>query len=760
MASPLVSVITPCYNSGRYLEDCILSVRAQDYPRVEHIIQDGGSDDGTLEILERYGAAVDWRSEPDKGQADGLDKAIKRSHGDILIVLNADDLLLPHAASWAVDRMRSNPEAAVVYGDLLIIDELGNESGLYLAPDYDFSGVFCVEKVIGAQAAFIRRSMFEQVGLGTDPALPTCPDFEIFVRLGMRFPMVHAPGFVARYRYYNRPMDGRVPRTVRRFVEAKSEIIGRVLNDSATPVDIRRLRRRAKAGLFLWAVQEARGMGNLRDAWEYLGRVAWMFTPADLPSLAAAYHAKSDSLPPYHPAPNAVRALRVAAGLMLSPLPVRKFINLAFRIRTLPEKAKSLLRRIARKLAPTASPLQFLSYREGSWKAPAPLCMEADSVGEIISVEAFASPGYWQLRAPPFRLRRWTRYILTLDWRIDQGGVEILIVDKKSRRLASGKGSGGIPDYAPVRIPFQSGSHSSVSLLFANSGESVPGAPRFSFRNITLWENSAAHLPDRPLAQRIASTCPEIFAGGLDELQTVNLLREWAYHTVKEAGLDALLENHIPRRLLSLSAGEIFEYYARNAGGGKCGLTGIALMRLYQSFGFPAFIVDMGNSGSPSTHVVTLVKIMSGEKPVLAVQDGYLNLTYADPDGAPLDYFRLLELLVNKRSDRIVVVEGESREGRALLFSDPRTARRNWLWDPDVDPSGCAVTESGWRIADVEPSLRRLIERWPADWRGFLRKQGLPEEIIYLYLFPFSIHNGIQPDARMLARARAIARTG
>lgn len=119
MKIPLVSVITPSFKSEEFIEQCIKSVLVQDYEKIEHIIQDGASGDGTFKILNRYIDKVDWLSIPDKGQADALDKAIKRSHGDILIVLNADDILLPEAVSWGVRQMAKYPGAAVIYGDLI-----------------------------------------------------------------------------------------------------------------------------------------------------------------------------------------------------------------------------------------------------------------------------------------------------------------------------------------------------------------------------------------------------------------------------------------------------------------------------------------------------------------------------------------------------------------------------------------------------------------------------------------------------------------
>jgi glycosyltransferase involved in cell wall biosynthesis len=324
-AQPLVSVITTSYNHGRYIDACIESVLAQDYPRIEHIIQDGASADGTVEILKSYGNKTDWRSIPDSGQGEAMDNALKRCRGEIIIALNADDMLLPHAAGWSVRQMREHPDAAVVYGDMILMNEQGEDFGLFRAPDYDFAGVFCVEKVIGAQAAFFRRSMYEQVGLGSDPGMPTCPDLEMLIRMGLSFPMVHIPEAVTRYRYYHRPMDGRVPRSVKRFVEVKAALIERVLTDPKTPEAIQRLRRRATAGLYLWGSEEARGMGNIREAWRYYALGMLKFSPADLLRYGASHalQAHGDKLAPAPQlsyTPNLVRARDVGVGLIKSTL--------------------------------------------------------------------------------------------------------------------------------------------------------------------------------------------------------------------------------------------------------------------------------------------------------------------------------------------------------------------------------------------------------------------------------------------------------
>lgn len=99
---PVVSIVTPCRNAAQFIEQCVTSVLKQDYPFVEHILQDGASDDGTVEILNRYArneGSLQVESEPDTRQSDGLNRALQRCRGDIIGVLNADDEYLPGAAA-------------------------------------------------------------------------------------------------------------------------------------------------------------------------------------------------------------------------------------------------------------------------------------------------------------------------------------------------------------------------------------------------------------------------------------------------------------------------------------------------------------------------------------------------------------------------------------------------------------------------------------------------------------------------------------
>lgn len=253
---PLVSIVTPSYNSGKYIEECIQSVLTQDYPYVEHVIQDGGSGDHTLKILKKYSGPkyknkVKWVIESDNGQSDGLDKAIKRASGEVILVLNADDILLPYACSWGVLHLKLNPDIAVVYGDEYIIDEQGKTIREFTGPRYDYERVLCVEIVPAAQTAFIRRNYFEKVGLGADSTLSTCPDYEMWVRIGAKFDMKYVSGFISKYRWHDQS-EGQKPEMILKMIAAKKQVMDRIFNSSKTPKRIKKLRKRAYAGVEIW----------------------------------------------------------------------------------------------------------------------------------------------------------------------------------------------------------------------------------------------------------------------------------------------------------------------------------------------------------------------------------------------------------------------------------------------------------------------------------------------------------------------------
>lgn len=184
---PLVSIVTPTYNMGRYLEETIRSVLSQDYPNIEYIVMDAGSTDETLAILKKYGDRLVFYSGPDEGTADAINKGFERSRGSVFAYLNADDIYLPGAISTAMRTFDSEPDAGVVYGDANWVDERGDFLAPYPVRPYD-AELFSQECFISQPAAFIRREVFEVAGR-MDPSLQYAYDYDLWIRASRLYPM-------------------------------------------------------------------------------------------------------------------------------------------------------------------------------------------------------------------------------------------------------------------------------------------------------------------------------------------------------------------------------------------------------------------------------------------------------------------------------------------------------------------------------------------------------------------------------------------
>ena len=198
---PLVSIITPSYNQVKYLEDTIQSVIRQDYPNLEYIIVDGGSTDGSREVIKRYQDKLAWWvSEPDQGQADAINKGFRKAQGEIIAWLNSDDLYLPGAISSAVGLFQDNPTAGVIYGDAVSADADGrllNELRLRSWGTRDFLQF----NIICQPAVFMKRSIVEKIGL-LDPSYHFFLDHQLWIRLSRETEFLHNPEIWAVSRYH------------------------------------------------------------------------------------------------------------------------------------------------------------------------------------------------------------------------------------------------------------------------------------------------------------------------------------------------------------------------------------------------------------------------------------------------------------------------------------------------------------------------------------------------------------------------------
>jgi glycosyltransferase involved in cell wall biosynthesis len=201
--APTISIVTPSLNQARFLEAAIESVLSQEYPLLEYVVQDGGSNDGSREILDRYSDRLEhWESAPDRGQAAALNRGFARTSGEVMAYLNSDDLLLPGALSYVARFLHDHPEVDVVYGHRVLIDELGREIGRQVIPRHS-DRVLSWASFIPQETVFWRRAAWKRAGASFDESFQCAIDWDLLVRLreaGAR--MVRLPRFLGAFRVH------------------------------------------------------------------------------------------------------------------------------------------------------------------------------------------------------------------------------------------------------------------------------------------------------------------------------------------------------------------------------------------------------------------------------------------------------------------------------------------------------------------------------------------------------------------------------
>jgi glycosyltransferase involved in cell wall biosynthesis len=185
---------------AQFLPQTIESIFSQDYPNLEYIVADGGSTDGTLDLLRGYGDRLRWFSEPDRGPSDAAWKGFRQATGDIFIWLNADDTFLPGAIHTAVAYLQAHPEIDIVYGEGWWIDEQGAVISRYPTLPFDAS-VLERDCFICQPTSFMRASAYRRCEL--DPAVNGSFDYDLWIRMakaGLRFAAV--PQYLANSRMH------------------------------------------------------------------------------------------------------------------------------------------------------------------------------------------------------------------------------------------------------------------------------------------------------------------------------------------------------------------------------------------------------------------------------------------------------------------------------------------------------------------------------------------------------------------------------
>jgi glycosyltransferase involved in cell wall biosynthesis len=202
MKDPLVTIVTPSYNQGRFIRATIESVLAQDYPNIEYIIMDGGSTDETASIVRQYGGRLRWISEKDRGQSDAINKGFRMAKGEIVSWLNSDDVILSGAVRHAVAAFEAKPELGAVYGEGYLMDEAGNVTGRFPATEpFNLWKLVYLSDYVLQQTLYFRKSVFEEIGY-LDESLHWGMDWDILIRIGKRYMMGYIPHYMGCLREY------------------------------------------------------------------------------------------------------------------------------------------------------------------------------------------------------------------------------------------------------------------------------------------------------------------------------------------------------------------------------------------------------------------------------------------------------------------------------------------------------------------------------------------------------------------------------
>jgi len=263
---PKVSIVTPSYNQARFIEETIRSVLLQGYPDLEYIIIDGGSADGTVDIIRKYEKWLTyWVSEPDRGQSDAINKGWRLAQGDVLAFLNSDDIYMPGAVRTAAAFLSQNPDTGMIYGECNITDEHGRLKRHFKTAEFRIEKVLCGGRcVIPQPSAFIRRTTIDKVGL-LDIDMDMAMDLDLWVRIGLKHSIVHIPEVLASHRMYpgTKTLSSASP-----FLPNRLAILDKTFSNAALPKQLRAIEAKARSIMEAQAAFQRGRLALINGDWE------------------------------------------------------------------------------------------------------------------------------------------------------------------------------------------------------------------------------------------------------------------------------------------------------------------------------------------------------------------------------------------------------------------------------------------------------------------------------------------------------------
>ncbi|MDZ4814535.1 MAG: glycosyltransferase family 2 protein [Pseudomonadota bacterium] len=222
---PLVSIIIPSFNQGRFIAETIQSCLDQDYRPIEVLVFDGASSDQTVSVLESFDAAeLQWWSEPDRGVVDAVNKGLTRAKGAIISIQSSDDVFLPGAISTMVAAVQASPSLGLVYGDVELIDADSRLIGEDVQGDFDLCDYLGRLHYIPQPGTCFTRAAYEAIGSWRDN-VSYVADADFWMRISIRFDVQHVPRLVARYRYHDEQRDTQRARIARDWINAVDDLM-------------------------------------------------------------------------------------------------------------------------------------------------------------------------------------------------------------------------------------------------------------------------------------------------------------------------------------------------------------------------------------------------------------------------------------------------------------------------------------------------------------------------------------------------------